>query len=286
MKGTDMTPSPGTYWHYPPTLPDADEHTYSSAAGMRLWVMRSSAAEPSPAVVFFFGGAWVTGTPGQFAAQARYLASRGVSSLLVDYRVASRHGSSVRDSVDDAVAAFTWIRSHATELNIDPDRIAAGGGSAGGHLAALLATLENGVAPAALLLFNPVLILASPDSELADLNPPTVVASLTNWGLRPESYSPLHLLEGADLPPTLIQHGRADQTVPFAASQEFVRRFARADSPCELIGYDGLDHGFFNPGEAGNWPYLASTRRVDEFLATLAWVDGPPTLEGSASYSQ
>ena len=256
------------------------EYTYSPAAGgLKLWVFRAGSPEPSPAAVFYFGGAWAHGSPTQFAEQARYLASRGVTSVLVDYRVTRRHGSTVRDSLADAADAFAWVRSQAGQLNIDPARIAAAGGSAGGHLAAMLAGLPDPARrPDALLLFNPVLLLATAHTGLAHLNPPTVIASIEAWGLEAEELSPYHLL-GPQSPPTLIMHGRADSVVPFAASEAYVRRaLAMGASPAVLVGFDEQDHGFFNVGRSGGWPFVATMRRCDEFLAELGWLEGPPTL--------
>ena len=123
-----------------------------------------------PAIVFFFGGGWTNGTVKQFEPQATYLASRGMVAARADYRVKSRHGVTPEECVEDAKSAVRWLRQNAAKLGIDPDRIVAAGGSAGGHIAACTA-LDPGLEaegedpkisskPNALVLFNPVLRFA------------------------------------------------------------------------------------------------------------------------------
>ena len=157
---------------YPPTLPDARVHTYKTVdeVVLRLWVFQPedrADAEARPGAVFFFGGGWRTGSPAQFERQAKALRDRGMVGIVADYRVSSRHGTHPWQAVADAHDALRWVWSHAGELGIDPGRIAAGGGSAGGHLAAATATLAHPegpdrelVRPNALLLFNPAVVLA------------------------------------------------------------------------------------------------------------------------------
>jgi len=125
-----------------------------------------STTDRRPAIVFFFGGGWMGGTPTQFYPHCEYLASRGMVAMSAAYRVKAEHGTEPRECVKDGKSAVRWIRVHAAELGIDPDRIAAGGGSAGGHVAASTGTNtafeEDGedrtvsYRPDALVLFNPV----------------------------------------------------------------------------------------------------------------------------------
>ncbi len=89
-----------------------------------------------PGIVFFFGGGWENGTIKAFEPQAKYLASRGMVAARADYRVKSRHGVTPKECVDDARSAIRWIRQNAGKLGVDPDKIVASGGSAGGHIAA------------------------------------------------------------------------------------------------------------------------------------------------------
>ena len=95
-----------------------------------------------PAIVFFFGGGWVGGNPSQFFPHCEHLAAKGMVAVSAEYRVKSRHQATPFDCVEDARSAVRYLRGHARELGIDPDRIAAGGGSAGGHLAAATGTLN------------------------------------------------------------------------------------------------------------------------------------------------
>jgi acetyl esterase len=86
-----------------------------------------------PCVVFFFGGGWVGGSPNQFKPQSEYFASRGVVGIRVEYRVISEGDSGPPVvCIQDAKSAMRYVRAHAPELGVDPARIAAAGGSAGG----------------------------------------------------------------------------------------------------------------------------------------------------------
>ena len=126
---------------YPPDIPDAKVEVYKTIGDSRLNLYIFNPPESAPsarraAIVFFFGGGWESGSPVQFAAQCRNIASLGMVAITADYRVLSRQHSTIVDSVRDAKSAIRYVRENAARLGIDPQRIAAGGGSAGGHLAA------------------------------------------------------------------------------------------------------------------------------------------------------
>ena len=111
----------------------------------------------SPALVFLHGGGWIYGDLESHDALCRVLAEQAqVRVIAVDYRLAPE--APFPAAVDDAMAAWTWVADHADALGIDPDRIAVGGDSAGGNLAAIVAqqTVRAGVAsPAFQLLIYP-----------------------------------------------------------------------------------------------------------------------------------
>ena len=120
-----------------------------------------------PAMVFFFGGGWVNGNRYHFLNHAKYFAKRGLVCFLVDYRTQSKNGTTPFECLQDAKSAMRYIRKNADKFNIDKTKIIASGGSAGGHLAAATALIEDfnessddlsvSSIPNALVLFNPVI---------------------------------------------------------------------------------------------------------------------------------
>jgi acetyl esterase/lipase len=88
---------------------------------------------PAPAVVVVHGGAWMHGDPSQAAGNALHFARRGIATVSVSYRLAPTHRFPA--PVDDVRRGLRWVRAHAAELGIDPERIALLGLSAGAHLA-------------------------------------------------------------------------------------------------------------------------------------------------------
>jgi acetyl esterase len=120
-----------------------------------------------PAILFFFGGGFVGGTPNQFTTKAQYFAGRGLVAASAEYRVKNTHHTPPEKSVEDAKSAIRWMRLSARSLGVDPGRLIVGGGSAGGTCAAFAAyntTFEPegedasvSSRPDALVLYNPAL---------------------------------------------------------------------------------------------------------------------------------
>ncbi|MGJ8641100.1 MAG: alpha/beta hydrolase [Opitutaceae bacterium] len=220
------------------------------------------ATDKRPAAVFFFGGGWSGGTPKQFFQQARVFADQGILSFSADYRVKSRNGTTPVESVKDAKSAVRWIRQHAAELGIDPDRIIASGGSAGGHIAACTGTvvgyeeagedLSISSVPNLMILFNPV----------ADTTPETGFAPERFPAGREAELSPCHNVR-AGIAPTLVFHGTADKTVPFEQVARFAKLMNEAGNDCVLIPFKDQGHGFFNGS------FFRKRNTDDAFNATM-----------------
>ena len=143
--------------------------TYLDYPTGKLYIYHSEGKKKhnNPAIVFFFGGGWNSGSPKQFEPQAKYLAKYGMSVVLADYRTKNNAGTTPKEALMDAKSAMRFLKINAISLGIDPEKILAGGGSAGGHLAAATAFCGNinhpkddlsvSSVPKALILFNPVI---------------------------------------------------------------------------------------------------------------------------------
>lgn len=263
--------------NYPPVMSGCKQRTYKTIEDTKLdlYIFSPDSPTHAPAIVFFFGGGWQNGTPQQFEFQCRELAKRGMVAITADYRVASRHGVKPTACVADARSAVRWIREHAEELGIDPNRIAAAGGSAGGHIAACSALIDRfdepsedkkiSATPNALVLFNPALVLAPIDGFDASGFGTRVPED--RLGTLPINLSPAHHIT-KETPPTIIFHGKQDTTVPFDSAVAFSKIMTQLGNRCELKAYDGQKHSFFN-----NDRFKQETLdQTDAFLVSLGWL--------------
>lgn len=228
---------------------------------------KHKADEPKPAIVFFFGGGWANGSPRQFYPQCAHLASRGMVAISAAYRIKNKHGTSPVKSTLDAKSAMRYVRTHAKELGIDPNRIAAGGGSAGGHLALMTAfntdlndpsdDLSVSCRPNALVLFNPAL----------DGGPGTLCNKLfgDDW----KSLSPMHNVRPTP-PPAIIMQGTKDKLIPVSDAEKFTAQMKEAGGTCTLKLYKDQPHGFFN-----KLKYEETLEEADRFLTSLGYLSKP-----------
>ncbi len=228
-----------------------------------------TAQDKRPAIVFFFGGGWTSGRVTQFEPQAKYLAERGMVAARADYRVKSRHGTTPDKCVEDAKSAVRWLRAHAAKFGIDPQRIVASGGSAGGHIAACTATVPNFEAagedlsvssrPNLLVLFNPVL---------------NTVALGEKYGMSEigRKISPNHYLS-KDVPPAIVFFGTEDRLNE--GGKEYIAKAKDLGLQAQMYMAPSQGHGFFNRSP---WQER-TTFLMDEFLTARGYLKGKPTLD-------
>ncbi|SET75339.1 alpha/beta hydrolase fold domain-containing protein [Thalassotalea agarivorans] len=227
-----------------------------------------SAQSNRPAIVFFHGGGWNAGHASHFFRQAKYLSERGMVAISADYRVANQHGTTPKESVKDAKSAMRYIRKNAKALGINPNMIAAGGGSAGGHLAAATATntaFEHSTddktisyRPNLLVLFNPVF------DNSADGYGHNRVSDY--W----HDFSPLHNID-EKTPAGIGFFGEKDTAVKAKAAIAFKQALSKYNTRFEVHIYKGEKHGFFNQSK-----YTETLMEMDKYLTQHNYLTALP----------
>ncbi|WP_241038589.1 alpha/beta hydrolase [Blastococcus litoris] len=219
---------------------------------------------PHPVAVFLHGGGWRVGSRRTAGPMYRdvspfeRVARAGIAVASVDYRLSGE--ATFPAQLHDAKAAVRWLRARAGELGIDPDRIAAWGESAGGHLAELLGLVTDpalegdvGVAgpssavSAVVAWYAPSDVAAiSTDLGADPMDPTTREAQLLGDPAPdvPElaaQASPIAHVHPA-APPFLLMHGAADQFIPPAQSERLLEALVDAGVTAELVLYDDANH--------------------------------------------
>ena len=219
-------------------------------------------------IVFFHGGGWNSGDYKQFERQSIYFASRGMVAFSVEYRIRNKHGTSPIEAMEDAKSAIRFIRSNAKLFSVNPNLIAAAGGSAGGHLAAVAGNIDLFENP------NEDLSVSSKPNLLILYNPVLHFGRKWQWIKNPSNASPYeNLKKGA--PPTIILTGTEDKIVPVELVKNYKKRMESIGSRCDLILYEGAEHAFFNKGD----DFVDTVLQTDIFLKSNWYLSGPPTIK-------
>lgn len=254
--------------------------TYKTVGSMDLQLHvfdpTADTKQPLPAIVFFFGGGWNGGSPAQFYQQSKYLSEQGMIAMCAEYRTKSNGGVDPSECVKDGKAAIRYLRKHSKELGIDPDRIAVGGGSAGGHVAAATGTVKGfehdnedmsiSSRPNAMVLFNPVY-----DNSKDGYGYERVK---DYW----KEFSPLHNID-KNTPPAIVFFGSKEKLVKRSAMDAFKDNMEELGIKSELQIYEGQSHGFFNYGKDNNKWFLETLTETHRFLQELGYISGNPAVE-------
>jgi len=207
------------------------------------------ATDRRPVFLAIHGGGWTGGNAEGFYPFAEHFSEQGMVGVSLEYRLRNeKKGTTVFDCVQDARSAVRWIRTHADELGIDPTRIVAMGGSAGGHLA-LSTVLFDQVNEAS----DSTDVSARPDALI--LMYPVIDTSIDGYGQqkigqRWRELSPVHHVRGG-LPPALIFHGTADAVTPYVGAKKFHDLSLAAGNESPLVTFPSGRHGYliFDRGE-------------------------------------
>ena len=229
------------------------------AGGVKCRLYRSSAATSAPLLIYYHGGGWVIGDLDSHDDICRKLARDAHCSVIaVDYRLAPEHPAPA--ALDDCIVATQWIFANAKSLGIDAARIAIGGDSAGGNLAALVA-MHADVKPVFQLLVYPAVdARMGQPSHKDNAQGYLLTADSMKWFLN-------HYLQGDEKkkvdpkvspllssdemlkksPPTLVITAEFD---PLRDEGEaYAARLAAAGVPTSMVRFNGQIHGFFGMSE-------------------------------------
>jgi len=224
-----------------------------------------------PCIVFVQGSGWREQALGAAMSYLCRFAERGYVIAIVQYRPSdvAVHPAQVHD----AKAAVRWLREHADQYGIDPDRIVIAGDSSGAHTALLVHATDGSTAlddtpqAGALNLSHAVAFYAPTDLTLMDHD--DAVRDLLG-GVRPSqdheaavAASPAHHLDGRRRGPVLLVHGTADDVVAPEHSTGYAQALRRAGQQCDVVLVEGAGHGI--------WPSMFTpevAEIVADFLAT------------------
>jgi acetyl esterase len=262
------------------------EYTLPESAGsIALRLYRPYAARPYPVLVYFFGGGWVLGSLEAADAVCRRLANAAACAVVsVGYRRAPEHPFPA--GLEDCYAAIRWVAEHGADHGLDGGRLAVGGVSSGGNLAAAVAQLARKRGGPALLfqllVYPPLDHRAATASMRMPLPLPFFSAEDVRWcwrhyladerdGLNPLA-SPLRADDLGGLPPALVITAEFD---PLRDEAElYAARLRDADVPTQLVRFDGVVHGFFSLSDlldaAGEAQALAAAALRNAFVLSEA----------------
>jgi acetyl esterase/lipase len=267
-------------FHVPEGVELKPDVVYASPGGRDLHLdlyLPKSGSGPFPAVVYIHGGGWANGKKTAFQSQAAYMATKGFVGACIEYRLSGE--AKYPAAVYDSKAAVRWLRANAAKYRVDAEKIGAAGGSAGGHLAALLGTTAGipafegdegnaGVSSRvrAVAAFNPAVDLVSFGKRESGNAKDSIYKFLgctyaENPKLWAEATPITHVSPSSA--PFLFLHGTADSTVPYQQSVDMMNKLKAAGVHAEIFPAEGANHGFFNKPPF----YEPATKRMEEFFS-------------------
>jgi acetyl esterase len=259
---------------------------YKKAGGTELYLhvfepKNRNTKTPAVAFLVFHGGGWFTGKPTGMYPLCRYFARLGMVTISAEYRLNKDGNSLPIAAVEDVKSAVRYVRSHAASFGIDPNKIAVGGASSGGQLAACTALFDNfndtgdnlkiSSQPDVLVLISAVLNTTPNGYNQKTLEK---YKSRALWLWRPDAnnLSPIRHVRKISAP-CLVLHGTADDLVLFESAQQFCKLMKDASNNCQLVPFEGAGHGFSAYKKQGdNQQFERTMLVIEDFFHSIGYL--------------
>jgi len=216
-------------------------------------VAQAGGSRLRPGVLAIHGGSWIGGSKSEYGPQLARWVRQGHVVFAADYRLARPGEPSWPEALEDVREAIRWIRRHADENHVDPNRLVAFGSGSGAQLAMLLGTFPPDQEPGGSSSRVQAVVSLYGPSDLADLltgrnlsNDPAwqlMGRDAPDWLARARAASPLGHVSGDDSS-TLLAHGSDDRWVPLGQSLRMAESLSHAGVLNQLIVVPGARHGF------------------------------------------
>jgi acetyl esterase/lipase len=269
-KGSGVRPAGDARPPLPPGVIRLANQAYAKPNGrsvlLDLYLPEKEPTTPIPVLVWVHGGGWNAGTKEQ--CPFIWLATEGYAVASINYRLT--YEAQWPAQIDDCFAAVRWLRTNAKTYHLDPNRIACAGGSAGGHLVAVMGTADrpageevSSKVSAVIDMYGPADLLTMPNNDPAKRTPEQLAsangAKLLGGPVKDhpdlaKQASALWLASPGDAP-FLILHGDKDPQVPLEQSVRLDAALKKAGVPSELHVVAGAGHGGkgFQTDEVKGW---------------------------------
>ncbi len=252
---------PGIIWDFDvPYIQDGDE-----AQRLDIYYPEKPPKEPLPLIVHIHGGGWMGGS--KFPCDVRRMTAQGYVVASVEYRFSQK--AKFPAQIQDCQAAIRWLRANAKRYHINPDKVGVVGGSAGGHLSALVGVTggkkvfaaiggnegQSDAVACVVDIFGPknfasVIEQAEKDPNVKNIfkfNTPSdpyseLIGAKLSDKEKTSAVSPITYVDKS-CPPTLILHGTHDALVPYAQSEEFAAAMTKSGASVWLQKFPGGGHG-------------------------------------------
>lgn len=203
------------------------------ALELHLFAPHQPQTGPRPALIWFHGGSWATGSWAHCPIICRLAREQGYVTVQVDYRTSDRFNTTPRDAVADGHDALAFVRANASDMGIDPARINVSGFSAGGSIAAILATSE----PPHVV--HGALLVSACTSPMND----SWVRRSVGKGVSDQLFDPIANLDRSD-PAIMALHGTNDEMCRYGDVQTFINAARDNQIDANLVTLDEATHFF------------------------------------------
>lgn len=250
---------------YSPSCPDPD---------VKLDVyypknFKSPDYKPVPCLLMIHGGGWSMGNEKKFAMFAAYAASRGYVVACISYRLLPEF--ELEDCIEDCWLALKWLKQNAASFGGNPGKIGVIGGSAGGHLTAMLATAQESQICKKVFAdgTDPSIQAAVPMAPVTDLYSSAkrfsrVFKDAPDAKERAKKASPVSYASAKSAPMHIL-HSRGDKTVPISESENLQKKYKEFKLECPITYYDSSNHAFWNTHPIGAERMQSWTDAIDIF---------------------